>query len=187
MQGQFDRGSGDGAPSTNPVGVRLGPATFLAVFRVIEFFPIAARFWSVFLRDLCDLLFEAFFRRAFSLINALWSLSMPFSKRVRHGRSRHWIALAAVLGFAAGTLIQHSPLSVMPTARADGHGDGKAEPSSVKAPIAEVMHCPLAFEGTHLLKELPEVAQVAYHYCKPMNDDLVAQCLLYDGTGPMPG
>ena len=54
----------------------------------------------------------------------------------------------------------------------------------MKAPIAEVMHCPLAFEGTHLLKEFPKVAQVAYHYCKPMNDDLIAQCLLYDGTGP---
>ena len=47
-----------------------------------------------------------------------------------------------------------------------------------------VLHCPLAFEGTHLLKDRPEVAQVAYHYCKPMGDDLVAQCLLYDSTGP---
>ena len=63
---------------------------------------------------------------------------------------------------------------------ADGHA--KADPS-VKAPIAEALHCPLAFEGTHLLKEL-EIAQVAHHYCKPMGEDLVAQCLLYDGTGP---
>ena len=28
------------------------------------------------------------------------------------------------------------------------------------------------------------MSQVAYHYCKPMGDDLIAQCLLYDGTGP---
>ncbi len=55
---------------------------------------------------------------------------------------------------------------------------------SVKAPVAEVMHCPLAFEGVHLLKDLPQVSQLAYHYCKPMGEDLIAQCLLYDGTGP---
>ncbi len=35
-----------------------------------------------------------------------------------------------------------------------------------------------------MLKELPEVAKIAYHYCKPMDDQLIAQCLLYDGTGP---
>ena len=52
-----------------------------------------------------------------------------------------------------------------------------------KAPVPEVLHCPLAFAGVHLLKDMPEVAQVAYHYCKPLNDD-VAQCVLYDGTGP---
>ena len=50
-------------------------------------------------------------------------------------------------------------------------------------PIQEVLHCPLAFAGVHLLKDLPEHAQVAYHYCKPVNDDL-SQCVLYDGTGP---
>ena len=53
----------------------------------------------------------------------------------------------------------------------------------VKAPIQEILHCPLAFAGVHLLKDLPEHAQVAYHYCKPVNDD-VSQCVLYDGTGP---
>jgi hypothetical protein len=46
------------------------------------------------------------------------------------------------------------------------------------------MHCPLAFEGVHLLKEMPEIAVTAYHYCKPVGEDLVAQCLLYDGIGP---
>jgi Protein of unknown function (DUF1264) len=106
---------------------------------------------------------------------------MPFTKLVTEGRRRPWVLLAALTGFAAGALLQHVPIPFVPTARADGHA--KADPS-VKAPIAEVMHCPLAFQGTHLLKEMPEVAQVAYHYCKPVNDDLVAQCLLYDSTGP---
>jgi hypothetical protein len=46
-----------------------------------------------------------------------------------------------------------------------------------------VLHCPLAFVGVHLLKELPERSAVAYHYCKPLSDDVI-QCLLYDGTGP---
>jgi hypothetical protein len=58
-----------------------------------------------------------------------------------------------------------------------------SSPSSVKAPIEEVLHCPLAFAGVHLLKDFPEHAQVAYHYCKPVNDQ-VNQCILYDGTGP---
>jgi hypothetical protein len=53
----------------------------------------------------------------------------------------------------------------------------------VKAPVSEVLHCPLAFAGVHLLKELPENGKVAYHYCKTLNDE-VSQCLLYDGTGP---
>jgi hypothetical protein len=56
-------------------------------------------------------------------------------------------------------------------------------PVGAKAPIQEVMHCPLAFAGVHLLKDLPEHSQVAYHYCKPVNAD-VSQCVLYDGTGP---
>ena len=55
----------------------------------------------------------------------------------------------------------------------------------VKAAIEEVLHCPLAFAGVHLLKDLPEHSQVAYHYCKAVNAD-VSQCVLYDGTGPTP-
>ena len=107
---------------------------------------------------------------------------MPLTTLTSLIRRRSAIVLAAITGFAAGLLAQHVPFSAVALARAaDGHN--QAVPS-VKAPIAEVMHCPLAFEGTHLLKDMPEVAQVAYHYCKPMNDDLVAQCLLYDGTGP---
>ena len=106
---------------------------------------------------------------------------MPSTQLTTAGR-RPCLILAALTGLAAGSLVHNLPFRLIPTARADGHS-GKADPS-VKAPIAEVMHCPLAFQGAHLLKEFPQVAQVAYHYCKPMNDELIAQCLLYDGTGP---
>jgi hypothetical protein len=47
------------------------------------------------------------------------------------------IALAA---FAAGVI----PLAWPPVALADGHSPS-AKAASVKAPIADVMHCPLAF------------------------------------------
>ena len=60
---------------------------------------------------------------------------------------------------------------------------GHKPAAGVKAPIAEVLHCPLAFAGVHLLKEMPERSVVAYHYCKNLNDD-INQCLLYDGTAP---
>jgi hypothetical protein len=53
----------------------------------------------------------------------------------------------------------------------------------VKAPLAEVLHCPLAFAGVHLREDRPEDARVAYHFCKAVNDD-VCQCILYDGLGP---
>jgi hypothetical protein len=86
---------------------------------------------------------------------------------------------AASAGFLAGSTF---PARLLPEARADEH-PAKADTTDVKAPVAEVLHCPLAFAGVHLLKEMPEVSQVAYHYCKPLGDDL-AQCLLYDGTGP---
>jgi hypothetical protein len=56
-------------------------------------------------------------------------------------------------------------------------------PAGGKAPISEILHCPLSFAGVHLLKDLPRYSQVAYHYCKPVNDQ-VNQCVLYDGTGP---
>jgi hypothetical protein len=58
-----------------------------------------------------------------------------------------------------------------------------ASPAGVKAPIQEVLHCPLAFAGIHLLKDMPEWSKIAYHFCKPVNADL-NQCVLYDGTGP---
>ena len=45
----------------------------------------------------------------------------------------------------------------------------------VKAPIAEILHCPLAFAGVHLMKDRPAVARpVAYHFCKPIDDESVS-------------
>jgi hypothetical protein len=81
---------------------------------------------------------------------------------------------SALLGVIIGAVLR------APAARADAHAAPAAGP---KAPIQEVLHCPLAFAGVHLLKELPERSQVAYHFCKPVNGDL-NQCVLYDGTGP---
>ena len=81
------------------------------------------------------------------------------------------------LTLAAGAGLPRGPRPDGPDVK--GHVPG----AGVKAPIAEVMHCPLAFAGVHLLKEFPERSAVAYHFCKPLNDD-VSQCVLYDGTGP---
>lgn len=92
------------------------------------------------------------------------------------------IAFAGLAGLTAGIVLT---VAMRPkAARAD---DAKAahgsSPGGAKAPIQEILHCPLAFAGVHLLKDLPEHPQVAYHYCKPVNDE-VSQCVLYDGTGP---
>ena len=90
------------------------------------------------------------------------------------------IALTLLAGFAAGT----TRLSLPGLLRADDRARAHASVGvGVKAPVAEVLHCPLAFAGVHLLKDMPEVSQIAYHFCKPLNGDL-SQCLLYDGTGP---
>lgn len=59
----------------------------------------------------------------------------------------------------------------------------KADPAAVNAPIAELMHCPLAFAGVHLMKSDPAQSRVAYHFCKSLTPEL-NQCVLYDGTGP---
>ena len=92
------------------------------------------------------------------------------------------VALAGLTGMAAGSFLTGA--SRTSPARADDRpaAHGKAA-AGVKAPIEEVLHCPLAFAGVHLLKEMPEHSQVAYHYCKPLNAD-VNQCVLYDGNGP---
>ena len=97
-------------------------------------------------------------------------------------RAKLPIALACVAGLAAGTCL--TSVTRPPPARADDAKPAHARPpAGAKAPIQEILHCPLAFAGVHLLKDLPEHSQVAYHYCKPVNDD-VSQCVLYDGTGP---
>ncbi len=82
------------------------------------------------------------------------------------------VTLAFLSGAALGAL------ATLPRSRADDHA-----PRDLKAPVREVLHCPLAFAGVHLQKDRPENAQVAYHFCKPLASG-VAQCVLYDGTGP---
>lgn len=90
--------------------------------------------------------------------------------------------LACSVGFVGGILASHStPSSVAGAYQAPA--DHGAAPAGAKAPIQEILHCPLSFAGVHLLKELPAFPQVAYHFCKPVNEDL-NQCVLYDGTGP---
>jgi hypothetical protein len=79
------------------------------------------------------------------------------------------LALAALAGFAAGTVRLSPPARLRADDRAPAHGQPAA---SVKAPVAEVLHCLLAFAGVHLLQDMPEVSQVAYHFYKPMGDDL---------------
>ena len=92
------------------------------------------------------------------------------------------IFVSCLIGVVAGALLTSVKSST--TAQADDAKPAHAQPPiGVKAPIQEILHCPLAFAGVHLLKDLPEHPQVAYHYCKPVNDD-VSQCVLYDGTGP---
>ncbi len=59
---------------------------------------------------------------------------------------------------------------------------GSAE-TNVKAPLENHLHCPLAFVGVHLRKEMPADAVNAFHYCAELNDELT-QCILYDGKGP---
>lgn len=92
------------------------------------------------------------------------------------------LLVACLVGLGAGVLLSDA-MRVTPV-RAD---DSKAAHANAvtggKAPIQELLHCPLAFAGVHLLKELPEHSRVAYHFCKEVNGDL-NQCVLYDGTGP---
>ncbi len=85
-------------------------------------------------------------------------------------------AASAVLGAGLGSGLRPAAAR----AQAGGHA---ATPAGGKAPIQEILHCPLSFAGVHLLKDMPEWSQVAYHFCKPVNEDL-NQCVLYDGTGP---
>ncbi len=97
-------------------------------------------------------------------------------------RIRFPILVACFASLVAGVFLADTlkPKQVQADDAKAVHGQ---PPVGIKAPIEEVLHCPLAFAGVHLLKDLPEHSQVAYHYCKPVNDDL-SQCVLYDGTGP---
>ena len=92
------------------------------------------------------------------------------------------VGFACLAGVTIGVLLTSATRPTL--ARADDRlAAHQQPPAGTKAPIQEILHCPLAFAGVHLLKDLPEHPQVAYHYCKPVNDD-VSQCVLYDGTGP---
>ena len=91
------------------------------------------------------------------------------------------ILVVGFAGLVVGTWLA-SVTRPSPAHAADGNA-AHVPLAGAKAPVQEVLHCPLAFAGVHLMKDLPEHAQVAYHYCKPVNDD-VSQCVLYDGTGP---
>jgi Protein of unknown function (DUF1264) len=90
--------------------------------------------------------------------------------------------LASLVGLAAGIFLADA-FRPKPSLADDAKAAHAPPSAGAKAPVQELLHCPLAFAGVHLLKELPEHSQVAYHYCKPVNDD-VSQCVLYDGTGP---
>lgn len=87
------------------------------------------------------------------------------------------VLVVFLAGAISGVFLARGPGSAF--AQAEVH---RADAAGIKAPIAEVLHCPLAFVGVHLQKDQPANAQTAYHFCKPLNDN-VAQCLLYDGTG----
>lgn len=92
------------------------------------------------------------------------------------------VFLACVLCLALGAYLGGTGRSN--SAFAFQHGQEKAKMASgPKAPIEEILHCPLAFAGVHLMKDVPERSAVAYHFCKPLNES-VNQCVLYDGTGP---
>ncbi|HEY2840567.1 MAG TPA: DUF1264 domain-containing protein [Pirellulales bacterium] len=62
-------------------------------------------------------------------------------------------------------------------------GKAPAKAGSPKAPLNELIGCPLAFAGVHLMKDDPAESRVAYHFCKPVSGKC-NQCVVYDGTGP---
>lgn len=102
-------------------------------------------------------------------------MSDRFSTRKTYSAAT--LTVACVASALIGALVAPRPGAVL------AQGEAHAKGAGVKAPVAEVLHCPLAFAGVHLQQDRPANAQVAYHFCKPLNDD-VSQCLLYDGTGP---
>jgi hypothetical protein len=92
------------------------------------------------------------------------------------------LLVACLVSLAAGFSLSNAT-RVKPARAADAKPVHAQWVAGGKAPIQELLHCPLAFAGVHLLKELPEQSRVAYHFCKEVNGDL-NQCVLYDGTGP---
>jgi hypothetical protein len=105
---------------------------------------------------------------------------MRWTIRLSRLRPGALFTIACLASAALGAVVASATRPLSADDRAAG---GHQAPLGIKAPIAEVLHCPLAFAGVHLLKELPERSAVAYHFCKPLSDD-ISQCVLYDGTGP---
>lgn len=87
------------------------------------------------------------------------------------------LSLLAILSVVGVRIAHRADARQRPPAR-QRHAE-----AGIKAPIEELMHCPLAFAGVHLLKSDPAQSRVAYHFCKSVNSNL-NQCVLYDGTGP---
>ena len=106
--------------------------------------------------------------------------SLPRRRPSPTGRSPVWREGAAV-----NALSRRTPRDLPRPAPTDARPVARNAPAGAKAPIQEVLHCPLAFAGVHLLKGLPERFAVAYHFCKDVDGDM-NQCVLYDGTGPTP-
>lgn len=107
---------------------------------------------------------------------------MGFTTRLSRLRPGALITISCLASAAFGAVVA-SAARPLPLLADDRAAAGHQASAGVKAPIAEVLHCPLAFAGVHLLKELPERSAVAYHFCKPLSDD-ISQCVLYDGIGP---
>jgi hypothetical protein len=101
---------------------------------------------------------------------------------VPESRPRMAVACGCLFGLIVGIILSTATRPT-PALADDGKAAHAQPPAGVKAPIQEILHCPLAFAGVHLLKDMPEWSQVAYHYCKAVNGQL-NQCVLYDGTGP---
>ena len=107
--------------------------------------------------------------------------SLPTWPRLRGGFS---VLLACAASAAVGAFYGAGGLRIF-AARADSVRPAARRGAGGRhqGPDPGGLHCPLAFAGVHLLKDMPEWPQVAYHFCKPVNEDL-NQCVLYDGTGP---
>ena len=77
------------------------------------------------------------------------------------------VVLAGLAGVTVGVLLTIATRPTLAPWRTERVAAHQQPPAGVKAPIQEILHCPLAFAGVHLLKDLPQYPQVAYHYCKP--------------------